>query len=178
LAPCAFHVYLLEGKAHGANPQKVMGKSGSSSEQVINKLFISGSQVVYDFDANEGWTMDIDKIVFIGEYTTANGPYVDDYFIVFAESKDEWWQASFYAIDHNSFWDELGKRLNCELVPSLTGSVVWASKVIYPAKFAGQNLFDIAKVEGKSLNLFQKLLGADDESEKIQLSADVKNLFE
>ncbi len=154
-----------------------MGKSHTSSEKVINKLFISGNQVAYDFDANEGWYMDIDKIVFIGEYTTANGPYVDDYFIVFAESKDEWWQASFYSIDHSSFWKELSKRMNCDIGPRLMGSTEWASKVIYPPELADQELFAIAKVEGKPLNLFQKLLGVDDGSEKLVLTDNVKNLF-
>ena len=79
------------------------------------KLTIEENRVVFEQDPKNKWTLEIDKIKFIGEYTTDGGPIADDYFFVFADTVDKWWQAPTLSVDHEQFWKELGQRLKSEI---------------------------------------------------------------
>jgi len=141
------------------------------------RLYIQENEIVYEQDPKNKWSIKIDNLKFIGEYTTAEGPLADDYFFVFAEKVDEWWQAPSLAVDHGKFWIELGKKLNIEIAPELFGSTIWASRVIYPKNLEGQELYRIVKTEPKRKSLFQKLFGLEDSDERIELTENVSKLF-
>jgi hypothetical protein len=143
----------------------------------INKLTIKGNKVVYELDPQNMWTLDIDKIKLIGEYTTSAGPLADDWFFVFADTCDQWWQAPSPSVDHKQFWKQLGQILNCELTPELVGSTNWATRVIYPKHLNGKELFIEVKTETKPITFWQKLFGAADNNEHIEFTTNVKQLF-
>lgn len=141
----------------------------------INKLSIKDDKLVYEQDSQNRWTLYIDKIKFIGEYTTSAGPLADDWFFVFADTFDQWWQATTLSVDHEQFWKQLGQKLDCELAPGLFASTNWATRVIYPKPLVGQELFIVVKTEPKTF--WQKLFGADDDNEHLELTENVKQLF-
>jgi hypothetical protein len=141
------------------------------------KLTIEENRVVFEQDPKNKWTLEIDKIKFIGEYTTNAGPIADDYFFVFADTVDRWWQAPTLSVDHEKFWKELGQRLKFEIAPGLFHSTTWATRVIYPKTLEGQELFKIVKTENKKQNFIQRLLGIGGERERIELTDNVKRLF-
>lgn len=78
-------------------------------------------------------------IAVIGEYTTAAGPAVDDYFLVFLTSRGEQYEASFYA--HGSEEALRAMATESPLVPRLAASADLASNILWPAEYAGQTLF-------------------------------------
>ncbi|WP_131725391.1 hypothetical protein [Chryseobacterium sp. Leaf180] len=142
-----------------------------------NKLTIKDDKVIYEQDPQNMWILDIDKIKFIGEYTTSAGPLADDWFFVFADTLDQWWQAPTLALDHEQFWKQLGEKLNCEIAPGLFASTNWATRVIYPKSLEGQELFVVVKAEAKPKTFWQKLFGSDDNNEHLELTDNVKQLF-
>jgi hypothetical protein len=143
----------------------------------INKLTIQNDKVVYEQDPQNRWTLDIDIIKFIGEYTTSAGPLADDWFFVFAETIDNWWQAPALAVDHKEFWTQLGAKLKCEIAPGLFASTNWATRVIYPKSLDGQELFLVVKAYTEPKSFWQKLFGTNDDDEHLELTDNVKQLF-
>ena len=142
-----------------------------------NILTIKDEKVVYEQDPQNVWTLDIDKIKFIGEYTTSAGPMADDLFLVFADTIDQWWQAPILAIKHEHFWKQLGEKLNCEIAPGLFASANWATRVIYPKSLEGEELFVVVKAETKPKSFLMKLFGLADDNEHLELTESVKKLF-
>jgi len=60
-------------------------------------IALQGDVIRYDW-TDGSWELSIDRVRVIGEATTANGPWLDDYYLCFATGPDEWFQASFYAV--------------------------------------------------------------------------------
>jgi hypothetical protein len=141
-----------------------------------SRLTIQNRKLVYTTGSSTGWTLDIDRIKFVGEYTTANGPWTDDWFFVFAEVEDQWWQVPAEAVDHSIFWALLGQALDCDLAPGLFGSTTWATHVLYPKALEGQDLFVLVNKESRSNTLWQRLFGSSS-NQRVELAAGVKQLF-
>lgn len=145
--------------------------------KVENKLRIQDNKVGYEIDPQNKWEIEIDKIKFIGEYTTSAGPIADDWFFVFADTVDQWWQVPASAVDHETFWIEIGEKLKCELAPGLFSSTTWRTRVIYPKALEGQELFNVVKEENKTRTFWQKLFGMDEDDEHLELTDNVRLLF-
>ncbi|WP_026980980.1 hypothetical protein [Flavobacterium suncheonense] len=144
---------------------------------IINKLTILDDKILYELDSQNKWKLDIEKIKFIGEYTTSAGRLAEDWFFVFADTIDQWWQAPSTAIDHEEFWEQLGKKLNCELAPNLFASTNWATRVLYPKTLDGQELFLLIKSEPKPKTFWQKLFKTNNDNVRLELTENVKSLF-
>lgn len=141
-----------------------------------DRLVIQDGKVVYMREAEAVWMLELDKIKFVGEYTTAGGPYVDDWFFVFADKVDDWWQASTLVIDHEQFWNELSKVIDSQVAPTLFYSTKWASNVMYPKQLEGQELFVVVPANAKPKSFWQKLFGSDNDK-RLELTDNVKQLF-
>ncbi|WP_192820971.1 hypothetical protein [Rufibacter sp. LB8] len=144
----------------------------------MNKLAITDNILSYEIDPENKWSLEIDKIKFIGEYTTSAGPMADDWFFVFADSVDQWWQVPALAVDHNNFWTDIGKKLDSEIAPNLFASTSWATSIIYPKSLEKQELFVVVKTEEEKPRTFwQKLFGKGGANTKLELTDKVKQLF-
>src|SRR5262249_50743800 len=53
------------------------------SHEELPKLSTDGIVICYESQGKEVWKISIAELVCIGEYTNANGPWLDDYFLVF-----------------------------------------------------------------------------------------------
>ncbi len=142
-----------------------------------DKLTIIDNKIIYEPTPNDKLSLDIDRVKFIGEYTTSGGPTSDDWFFVFADTVDQWRQVPASAVDHKTFWKDIGHKLNCELSPGLFASTSWATRVIYPKHLVGQDLFIVVKSDAKQKTWWQGLVGAADDNEHIELTENVKQLF-
>jgi hypothetical protein len=89
----------------------------------------------------------ISKIKIIGEYTTENGPTLDDYFLVFYYSNNSYAEISMYAENINVMIENLSKSLNIELKSLLVNSTVWNSKILYPIESKGKMLWKRTKAQ-------------------------------
>ena len=58
------------------------------------KTFIDSGIVVWEFDGKKVVDVPIDSIKLIAEYTNANGPIMDDWFLVIYNTKAEYFEIS------------------------------------------------------------------------------------
>jgi hypothetical protein len=144
------------------------------------KLILNNDEVQCIGEDGLLWSIPINELVFIGEYTTSAGPWFDDWFYVFSNEYNTWYEVPFEAefAGATEFWKLLGEKLNCELVPSLANSTVWKTNVIYPANLDGEELFTIITIPGKPRTFKQKIFGGNDDEEKLELTDKVKALFD
>jgi hypothetical protein len=87
------------------------------------------------------WSVPISKIRIIGEYTTCDGPWGDDYFVFL--TREECFEASFYARGRDKVLSELKCRLQHELRTGLCHSTELASRILWPAQLEGHPLFNL-----------------------------------
>lgn len=114
------------------------------------------------------WTLTIDSIILIAEYTTNEGPHVDDYFLVFVtaeENKLFFSTCSFYVDGRDEALSVLQERLGSPIQLGLQGSTEWRSQVAWPARIAGSEYFTFAEIPPKTLldRVKKRLLGPTQE---------------
>jgi hypothetical protein len=99
----------------------------------------------------------VDDIKLIGEYTTGNGPMVDDWFIVFMTSPTDWKQISEYTPGMQEMLQALGQLLDAPVVCSLFNSTCWKTSIIWPPSVAEMEMWDVQTKP--PVTLWQKLKG-------------------
>ena len=114
------------------------------------------------------WAVPIGSIVLVSEYTTNEGPHVDDYFLVFVSAEDgklHFSTCSFYAGGVDEALSLLQERLKSPLELQLQGSTEWRSRVVWPAKMAESEYFTFTPVPAETLTakFKEKLLGSTHE---------------
>ncbi len=111
-----------------------------------NKIKLGGDIIRYGREGAELWELPLSSVRVIGEATTPNGPYLDDYSFCFACGPDSWYEASFYAGGGEEFLRSLGARLGFRPELQLVGSTDFASSVIWPAHLKGKPMFKYVPV--------------------------------
>ncbi len=114
------------------------------------------------------WTLPIEALVLIAEYTTAEGPMVDDYFLIFVTvetGKFFFATCSFYANSRDEVLATLQKQLQSSFALDLSASTDWKSRVVWPSEIAGKEYFTVTEVIPQKLSQKVKkaLLGPDGE---------------
>ena len=103
-------------------------------------LRIEGTNVVYEPDVGRGWQFALSDLRLIGEWTTDQGPYVDDYFYGFAVGRPHrFYKAPLGA--NTSIVYELATALGQPLTSALGNSTDYRSRVIWPPALEGRDLF-------------------------------------
>lgn len=96
----------------------------------------------YDSPGNGQWKIPVSEIIAFGEYTTDNGPFLDDWFMVFVTQDLDWVEASNFCAGRDEMRLRLAQLWGRD---SLYGKLVWstdfASRVIWPSALAEQPLF-------------------------------------
>src|SRR5882724_8377909 len=81
------------------------------------------------------WTVPIEDIILVAEYTSDEGPFTDDYYLVICTIEGEgavFSTCTFYAVDRDLVLRSLSDRLGSQLELGLCGSTEWASRVLWP----------------------------------------------
>jgi len=95
------------------------------------------------------WSVQARDIVLLAEYTTDEGPFVDDYFLVFVTQPgggEQYVTASFYAEGSDEVVGRLAECWGAEVGLSLAHSTDWNSRVIWPPELAEQEYFEVIEV--------------------------------
>jgi hypothetical protein len=126
------------------------------------------------------WTLTTDSIVMIAEYTTNEGPHVDDYFLVFVtaeENKLFFSTCSFYMDGRDEVLSVLQERLGSPFQLDLQGSTEWRSRVAWPASMAESEYFTFEDIPPKTLleRVKKRLLGP---MQEYAISKPVRNYLE
>jgi len=126
------------------------------------RLFIEDADVVYltgdDISWRlPSWRLPISKLRVIGEYTTAEGPHIDDYYLVFVTNEpDHWHVASYYAQADDLFRQNLGVLLGGEIHFGLNRSTEWKHRILWPKALEGYELFQEIP-EAKAKNFWEQI---------------------
>jgi hypothetical protein len=109
-------------------------------------LKIEDSTLIYASPNYGNWQIPINQIISFGEYTTNNGPYIDDWFMVFVTRDLNWVEASNYCAGGQDTRTALALHWAAEnLQGKLWGHTDFASRVIWPIALADQPLFDFVE---------------------------------
>jgi hypothetical protein len=119
------------------------------------RLRVNGSSLeCSDESGTKCWSLPIEAIVLISEYTTDEGPWLDDYFLVFVtveEDKLYFSTCSFYVDGRDEVIAGLEERLGSPIKLGLTNSTDWKSRVIWPPELADIEYFTFKEVPPQSL---------------------------
>jgi len=112
------------------------------------RLQMVDNKIEYHASGELKWALPLDHLVLIAEYTTNQGPYVDDHFVVFVTIESEeiyFLSCSFYAEGRKSVLNDLANRLGAGCESGLTGASAglteWNSRVVWPPHMLGKPLF-------------------------------------
>ena len=106
-----------------------------------HRIFITDNETIRISIGSEFQLLKISDIKVIGEMTKSDGPYTDDWFLIFIIDKETWYQISMYAENMQEVLKELSQLLNAEVIGTLFYSTSWKTNVIYPKEFQGKDLF-------------------------------------
>jgi len=108
------------------------------------------------------WTLEIGNIAVIGAYTTPNGPYLDDYFVVFVARDGTIYDISMDTSGVTETLDVLAHKLKTTLRPGLANSTEWKTQILWPESLRLEPLFEIKEIAETSLlgQLRRRLFGA------------------
>jgi hypothetical protein len=106
--------------------------------------------------------INVSEINAIGEFTTADGPFVDDWFLTFITQTD-YIEIPMYTNGMTEFLTDLGKVLNSDLSAKLTNSSEWNTRIVYPTEFRESEFYEIEFIEPKTFyEKFKKWIGMQD----------------
>lgn len=107
---------------------------------------LEGDSLVYREQGTELWRTPLSAVAVIGEYTTANGPYIDDYFLVFVTTPEMYhFHSSFYAEGLDALLASLTNRLGVPVECGLWSSTELTSRCMWPPSLAGRSLFQFTR---------------------------------
>ena len=119
------------------------------------KICIDNGQIILTEGGKVIVQIPVCNLKLIGKYMTANGPFSDDWVIVFMNSKDDWKQISEYTPGMQEVLSAIGAQLNAKIVCSLFASTSWKTNIIWPESIAGQEMWHTEAK--KPTTLFGKL---------------------
>jgi hypothetical protein len=124
---------------HGSKRTRAAVKSGL--------IRLDGAVVRFNSRKHGSFAIPLDHVAAIGEYTTDNGPLVDDWFLVFVLNDGaDWLEASMYAEGIAAFLNELSAALSTPMDVGLAASADFKSRVIWPPTVGGRRLFEFSPI--------------------------------
>jgi hypothetical protein len=103
---------------------------------------VKDDKLFWDLNDKNILEVGINDIVVIGEYTNAEGPFFDDWFLTFVTRDGQWHSVSWYAENIEQVTQYLSNKFHPNLsVSHLMNSTGWKSLVRYPLHLEDQPLF-------------------------------------
>jgi hypothetical protein len=151
-------------------------------ESTSGKVQVTDGKIVWSYQNETVVEIHLNEISVIGEYTNSDGPYFDDWFMVFVTKDGQWKHISWYAENIDDLATVLSEKFQFDFHGSfLTGSTEWASVVIYPLHLKNEPLFTLTLSEQfkEPKTFFQRLqygigVGGFDTTKYFHLSDAVK----
>jgi hypothetical protein len=118
-------------------------------------------------------TIPLNKVKVIGEYTTSDGPYADDWFYLFILSPTDLRQVSAYAANISAVLESMSSRYKCEIVGHLAHSTAFDSNVLCPSQLRGTKVYETT-AEHKPTTIWQRVLTTFGLTSKMGLTDDLR----
>ena len=151
-------------------------------DNTSGRVHIQGNKIFWDVQGKNILHIQINDIVIIGEYTNADGPHFDDWFITFVTKDRQWQSIPLYADNREILLDYLCDKFQPDFKEMLLiGSFEWNSLVRHPKHLRGKPLFKLTPTENykEPKTFFDKILsstglGSFDTTKYIDLTDEVK----
>ncbi|HEV1995411.1 MAG TPA: hypothetical protein VGR03_13860 [Candidatus Acidoferrum sp.] len=124
--------------------------------QSMSQLVLNVEHTALEHRNSEGqllWQCPLDSIVLMAEYTTNEGPFLDDYFLVFVsieKGKQYFATASFYSDGREMIVEHLSQKWDVRVKLGLSHSTEWKSRVLWPPEIAGNDYFSFREIQSDS----------------------------
>jgi len=143
---------------------------------------LQGDIVFWDNENKNILKIDINDVVVIGEYTNADGPYFDDWFLTFITKNGQWQSIPWYADNIDKLTQYLSNKFDQDFnITFLANSTEWKSIILYPIYLKEKTLFTLtpSSTYKEPKTFFDKLLssvgfGGFDKTQDIALTEEVK----
>lgn len=113
------------------------------SENDSGRLELKGDVLTYHSEHYGSWELSLKDVSVIGEYTNEDGPFADDWFLVFVEKGEpDWNEASVYAAGKDEVLADLESAFGIKLTCALHDSVTFKSRVLWPRTMLDEKLFE------------------------------------
>ncbi len=111
-------------------------------------LSLDGHIISYVSSHFGSFSVPVAEVAVIGEFTTDNGPFIDDWFLACICRDGNWFEASAYADGFNDVLEGLSAILGTSVCCELYGAADFASRIIWPSSLAGHPLFEFSGAAG------------------------------
>lgn len=128
-------------------------------ENISGRTYVKHEKIMWHSGDELVSEIPIKDIRIIGEYTTNDGPLVDDWFFVFVLNSDDIRQVSAYATGIEEMLRQVGQLIRVELTGQLANSAKWKTNVLWPTSFRGQELFELTDKKVDLTDTLKKYLG-------------------
>ena len=114
----------------------------------------------------------LSEIAVIGEFTTPEGPWADDWFLALVKrNTGEWIKFPAYAAGVETLGNALSDHLGCRVKMGLANRTDFTSRIMWPPELVDQPLFTVSPVrEG---NFLRRLISSIIQETEYHLSSGV-----
>ena len=116
-------------------------KADLRSAARTGRVWIEGGIVKSRSTCFGHWALRVSDLRLVGESTNENGPFADDWTLVFATGADTWHEASFDAFAGTDFLAQLEHAIGAALKPQLVACTTFDSRVLWPPELGGRPVF-------------------------------------
>jgi len=121
---------------------------GTAAVTRLDQLSLQHHVLRYHHDGTD-WTLPLEDLRIIGEYTTPNGPAQEDYFVVFIDRN-----AQQYEVPARLVTNETAATLRQSIGEfhfGLAHATDLESRIMWPPDYAGTPLFDFARIPARTI---------------------------
>lgn len=112
-----------------------------------NKIYVKGSTLYYECKGEVFFELELENVKLIGEYTNDQGPFFDDWFLVFVDVQNRSFKVSMYSENIENTIDEIVKFFQFERTLSLVNSADWKSVILWPERMKGKEFLQLIQVK-------------------------------
>ncbi len=129
----------------------MMFKSEHSEAEPSGRVFNEDGKLIWESQGERVGEIVMSDVRLIGEYTTGEGPVIDDWFMVFYMSKDDCKQISLYVKGREEMLQLLSECMGSVVAPRLVGSTSWETTLLWPPEVAGQAMWNVEHLPPETL---------------------------
>jgi len=89
--------------------------------------------------------LELDDLMVLGEYSTADGPWLEDLFLVFVCRDGNWWECPFGAMGVPGVLSQFEEVWHAHLTVTLGFSTQYKSRIMWPKELADNELYQFTK---------------------------------
>ena len=128
-------------------------KVPSRKDRNSGAIQLDGTRITYTSPVYGSFSIPLSEVAVIGEFTTDNGPFIDDWFLVFVlRDGSDWFEASMFAEGIEPLRQQLSETLGASFGgDSLVFSTDFASRIVWPPALVGRPLFAFSPDKGSGV---------------------------